>query len=247
MKRTMTPIILVILFLSVLVVSNAQAEEKCTEAALNGRYGFHLHGFQFGGEELFAAVGIVTFDGAGGGDRNLMTSMHGVIQRGVGRHRYVINPDCTGYIMNEPGSLIQDIVIVDGGNEIRSLAHTPVWAPVWTGLYKKQRVEGCTAANWEGTWGYSLQGSILRDESFRPAAIMGRVTFDGVGRLTGTEGRVVGEEFVTLDVDTTYTVEPDCTLETAGLSYGVLVGDGSETFLIRTIDGWVVTGFPKRQ
>ena len=73
------------------------------------------------------------------------------------------------------------------------------------------------------------------------------MTFDAkTGRLTGTELRNVGGELFTLTVDSTFTVDLDCTVQTAGLSYSALVGTGSETFLMRTIDGWVVSGFPKK-
>ncbi len=247
MKLSKKPIVLGVVFLSALIVSNAQAGGECSEATLQGPYGFHTNGVNRGGQQLFASVGIVTFDGVGRAVTDLTTSRDGVISRGSVDAEYVVYPDCTGYIMNMGGGLFQDIVLVDGGNEIRSLASNPDAVPIWTGLYKKQTLSDCTAADMAGNWGYSFQGSILRDESFRPAGIIGLATFDGVGRITGTESRNVGGESVTLPVDTTYTVSSDCTGETAGLSHFVLVGDGSEAFLIRTIDGWVVTGFPKRQ
>jgi hypothetical protein len=247
MKRISTRITLTILSLSVLVAIHAQAGEPCTEATLRGPYGFHTHGVTFAGQQLFASVGLVIFDGLGRIDVTLTSSRNGEILRSRLGGSYSVNSDCTGHIMNDTGGLVQDIVIVDGGNEIRSLARNPDSSPVWTGLYKKQRVEGCTAANMEGNWGYSFQGSILDGESFSPVGIIGWVTFDGVGSLTGTELRNVGGRLVALPIDTTYTVGSDCAGQTAGLSYFVLVGDGSEALLIRTIDGWVVTGFPKRQ
>ena|GEM_PF-1806089 len=247
MKRTMTPISLAILLLSVFVVPDAQAGGGCTEATLQGPYGFHTNGVQYAGQQLFAAVGITTFDGVGRWDSTLATSRDGVISRNNPRGSYAVNSDCTGYMMNDSIGLIQDIVIVDGGKEVRTLARNPDFSPIWTGLYKKQTLSECTAANMAGNWGYSFQGSILVDESFRPAGIIGLATFDGEGRITGTELRNLGGESVTLPIKTTYTVASDCSGETAGLSYFVLVGDGSESFLIRTIDGWVVTGFPKRQ
>jgi hypothetical protein len=227
---------------------NAQASQDCTAATLQGPYGFHTNGVSVQlGIQLFASVGIVTFDGAGRFDATLSSSRDGVIRRASFQGSYAVNPDCTGEIRNDAGGLVQDTVIVDGGKEIRSLARNPDALPVWTGLFKKQEVAGCSAASMEGNWGYSFQGSILVEGSFRPAAITGLVRFDGVGRVTGTESRNVGGEPVQLQVDTNYTVAGDCSGETAGLSYFVLVGDGSEAFLIRTIDGWVVTGFPKRQ
>src|SRR6202158_1943382 len=232
---------------SLLAISKAQAE--CTLATLTGPYGFHAHGFNLGGEERFAAVGFVTFDGKGGADIKIVTSRDGVIRRPAPfTARYDVNKDCTATIDGRgTGGNLQDMVIVDGGNEIRSLVREPSQA-VWHALYKKRTVEGCTADIMDGSWGYSLQGAILQGESFREAAIMGWVTFNAkTGRLTGTELRNVGGELVTLNVDTTYTVNLDCTVETAGLSYSALLGNGSETFLMRTIDGWVVSGFPKKQ
>lgn len=247
MKRTIAPIIVVILFLSGLAGSSAQAGEKCTEATLNGRYGFHTQGVRYGGQELFVTVGITTFDGAGRWASRNTASRNGKISRGNPSGRYTVNSECTGSMMNEGGGLIQDIVIVDGDNEIRSLARNPDTSPVWAGLYKKQRVEQCTAANMKGSWGYSFQGSIFEGESVRPAAVAGLATFDGKGSVRVTEWRNVGGEYTELSLEAGYSVSSDCTIETGTTSYGTFVGDGSETFTMRTIDGWVVSGFPKKQ
>jgi|GEM_PF-4422062 len=97
MKRNIARMTLVILPFSLLVSSGAHAE--CTLATLQGPYGFHHHGFQQGGQQLFASAGIVTFDGVGGSEVRLVTSRDGVITHGTPfTARYRVNPDCTAII-----------------------------------------------------------------------------------------------------------------------------------------------------
>src|SRR5215813_3881384 len=162
MKRSRTATVPIIAVLGALVVTNAHAGEECSEATLQGPYGFQVNGISPAGG-LFAVVGLTTFDGLGRWHSDNSSNVDDVISRSSSEGTYAVSSDCTGYMVNDSEPLIQYIVIVDGGNEMRSLATMTVAPPNadWTGLYKKQRVKDCTAATPEGGWGYSYQGSVL--------------------------------------------------------------------------------------
>ena len=247
MKHSRTATVAIIAVLGALVVTNAHAGEECSEATLQGPYGFQVDGISPAGAD-FAVVGLMTFNGLGRWHSDNTSKVDGVISRSSTKGTYAVSSDCTGYMLDDSELVFQQIVIVDGGNEMRSLARMSDAPPNahWTGLYKKQRVEDCTAATLAGDAGYSSQGSILVDESFQPATVTGRGTFDGVGRFVATEWRVVGDEFITRSFDTPYTVSSDCTGTTGG-SYFVLVGDGSEAFAIATTRNYPDTIILKKQ
>jgi len=244
-SRTATvPIIAV---LGALVVTNAHAGGECSEATLQGSYGFHAIGSSPAAEH-FAVVGLTTFDGLGAWQSDNTSSVDGVSSRSTAKGTYYVSSDCTGYMVNASELLIQEIVIVDGGNEMRSLARMKDAPPNahWTGLYKKQNVKDCSAATVEGSWGYSFQGSILRDESFQPYTLAGRFTSDGAGTIVATERRVTGDDFIITSFSVPYTVSSDCTGET-GAIYFVFVADGSEAFVINKSGPRTDTGFFKKQ
>ena len=248
MKRSRTATVAIIAVLGALVVTNAHAGKECSEATLQGAYGFQVNGTSPAGVD-FAVVGLMTFNGLGRWHSDNTSKVDGVISRSSPKGTYAVSSDCTGYMLDDSEPLIQQIVIVDGGNEMRSLARMTDAPPNahWTGLYKKQSVEDCTAATLEGGgWGYSFQGSLRVSDPPQPATLVGRGTFDGAGTLSAAEWRVVGDEFITRSFDTFYTVSSDCTGTTAG-SYFVLVGDGSEGFMIATTRNYPDIGFLKKQ
>jgi hypothetical protein len=247
MKRSRTATVAIIAVLGALVVTNAHAGKECSEATLQGAYGFQVNGISPAGEQL-AVVGLTTFDGLGGWHSDNTNKVDGVISRSSVKGTYVVSSDCTGYMLDDSELVFQQIVIVDGGNEMRSLASMTDAPPNahWTGLYKKQRVEDCTAVTLGGAWGYSFQGSLRVSDPPQPATVVGRGTFDNAGYFDATEWRVVGDEFITRSFNTPYTVSSDCTGTTAG-SYFVLVGDGSEAFGIATTRNYPDIGILKRQ
>ena len=249
MKRSRTATVAIIAVLSALVVTNAHAGEECSEATLQGPYGLQVDGISPAGAD-FAVVGLTTFDGLGGWHSDNTSKVDGVISRSSTKGTYAVSSDCTGYMLDDSEPLIQQIVIVDGGNEMRSLASMSDAPPNahWTGLYKKQNIKDCTAATMEGNWGYSVQGWRSVDESFQPVTLAGRATLDGAGSFDGTEWRVLGDDFNPVPVfHISYTVSSDCTGETNTRYYFVPVGDGSDAFLIRTASGYVTTGSMKKQ
>ena len=117
MKRILTSVAVVMSLYSGAFVAEARADEQpCSNATLQGSYGFHEQGTIFA-QGLQGGVGVVIFDGNG----NLVTTGTFVNQTtGVlplsSSSTYAVNADCTGSIVADTGA-IWDLVIVDNGNE----------------------------------------------------------------------------------------------------------------------------------
>jgi hypothetical protein len=114
----------------------------------------------------------------------------------------------------------------------------------------------CTLASAEGSWAYSFNGSAFNAQAntFVPLATVGRITFDGHGKVSGNETQAspAGSQQVTYTG--TYTENPDCsgtiTLTTSA-NQNVTVShqaanDDNEAYLIITSPGFVMTGTTKR-
>lgn len=113
-------------------VGPVYASSGCTDATLNGNYGYLFTGFT-GHVPLinnngptsvpFAAVGLATFDGAGNFSGTITSSANGAISSTLPfATTYTVNSDCTGTI-GTPGGGTDTfaIVIVGGGAEVLAL------------------------------------------------------------------------------------------------------------------------------
>ena len=122
---------------------------------------------------------------------------------------------------------------------------------------------GCSLATIQGTYGIWEQGTFVGKIDGNPpgiqVAIVGRVTYDGAGNLSGTWfGSFGGNVTPTLPVTGTYTVSPDCIysdeFSPGGPGFvlhhsGPIVGGGSlfqEVHYIYTDAGTVMSGTAKR-
>jgi hypothetical protein len=120
---------------------------------------------------------------------------------------------------------------------------------------------GCSLATIHGTYGVWEQGTFVGKIDGNPpgilVAIVGRVTYDGAGNLSGTWfGSFGGSVTPTLPVTGTYTVSPDCIYSDEfspgpGLVLhhsGPIVGGGifQEVHYIYTDAGTVMSGTLKK-
>ncbi len=121
---------------------HAQANEEnrgCTNASLNGAYGFFRVGTVPAGP--LAAVGLGTFDGTGADFTARQTiRRNGVTTRDLFTDPplggpYEVDPDCAGRLLNADGSVIGHVVVVDGGNELFIISLSP--GNTVTGVMKK--------------------------------------------------------------------------------------------------------------
>jgi len=154
MKRTIAPTTLAIVFATVLVlgiVPRAQADEhrKCSNASLQGSFGFTSTGTLLALPPPlagpFAEVGRQTFDGNGNTDATATASANGHIAKLTLQGTYVVNPDCTGsmtlYVFELGSSFNADFVIDDDGAELRVIVYTAPGS-VESRVYKKQFSRG---------------------------------------------------------------------------------------------------------
>lgn len=125
------------------IVSTVHAQdtqqEGCSNATLNGTYGFYRTGTTSVGP--LAAVGLATFDGTGAHSPAIQTiRKNGITTRDLFADPaldgpYEVNPDCTGRFLNPDGSAVGHFVVVDGGKEIFAISLTP--GNSVTGVFRK--------------------------------------------------------------------------------------------------------------
>ena len=153
MKRTIAPTTLVIVFATVFVLgilTRAEADEHrgCSNASLEGSFGFTSTGTVLASPPPFAGpfaeIGRQTFDGRGNTEATATLSANGNIVRVTVQGTYVVNPDCTGsmtlYVFELGSSFNADFVIDDDGAELRAIV-TETGA-IESRVYKKQFPRG---------------------------------------------------------------------------------------------------------
>jgi hypothetical protein len=114
----------------------------------------------------------------------------------------------------------------------------------------------CTLASAAGSWAYSFNGAVFNAQAntFVPLATMGKIEFDGHGKVNGSETDASPAGIQPVTFTGTYTENPDCsgtiTLTTSASQTSTVsfedANDGNEAYLIITSPGFVMTGTTKR-
>ena len=121
-------------FASASAFAGDRPDKGCSEATIRGEFGSQIQGTRpvpGGGTESVIGVVWSSFDGHGNVEQtdNVKGSVSGLpVQDRPGFGTYEVNADCTGTMRFEPGPgihLEQRFVIVDNGNEIRSITSAP--------------------------------------------------------------------------------------------------------------------------
>ena len=90
--------------------------KPCTIATLDGSYGYYRTGPILGDGGQLAAVGIFTYDGKGGTVGTESVNRNGDVSLDEGSTGfYLVNPDCTGSLLNEDGEEYSRLVIMNDG------------------------------------------------------------------------------------------------------------------------------------
>jgi hypothetical protein len=106
----------------------------CSNRTIKGTYGIQMHGTRPvpGGTGVETVIGLVTrtYDGAGKFTQvdNVKGSVSGIVPNRAGAGTYVVNADCTGTTLFQPGpgiAIEERIVIVDFGQEVFSITVSP--------------------------------------------------------------------------------------------------------------------------
>ncbi len=123
-------VIALVVFASTFVVGavpelHAEKNKDCSNASLQGGYGF-LHGqIVVPAGTPFAALGRWNFDGKGEFTNTLTINDNGTVTPIKDSGTYTVGTDCTGKIFILGGTGTVEIVLVDGGNEFYSLRTDP--------------------------------------------------------------------------------------------------------------------------
>lgn len=219
-----------------------EGELVCSNAGLVGAYGFYRTGSTGAGP--FAAVGLVTYDGAGNWTATQTMSRGGVfIRDATSAGQYQVSADCSGKLFSD-GQEVARFALADRGRQLFTLS-TTLGETVW-GVEKKVPQQGCTNASLDGTYGVYRTGTTLAG----PLAAVGRVTFDGDGNVTGgaqtiSRGGVFNHVIIGPHP---YEVSLDCTGRLITAATGqefarvVAVDKGNEIFSISLTAGNAVIG-----
>ncbi len=137
MKKT---IISAVVFASMFVVGavpNAQARQ-CSNASLEGAYGFLDGHTLVPAGTPFAGLGRWNFDGKGNFTSTLTINDNGTVTHVNDFGPYTVSADCTGKIFILGGTGTIEIVLVDGGKEFYEIATNPSSLVTLFSVAKKQ-------------------------------------------------------------------------------------------------------------
>ena len=229
----------------VVLIASARAHGACSNATLEGNYGFTITGVN-SSLTLAATVGQITADGKGGLSGVQTTSDDGVIASNVtASGSYAIKSNCTGTASITPngGSASNYAIIVDSaGKQIEMVEIDKGFTE--SGYALAQGKATCSLAGIKGAYG--LHGGGF-DSSTVPYSFADLIKSDGAGNLTGTETGSVGGTIFSTKLASTYTVDANCTGTTSpkgngsGHTYFVIVDGGNSAFQIQTDSGLIVT------
>lgn len=235
--------------LGVLVV--AQPCVACSNATLNGNYGFVLSGVN-NTSALTVTVGQIAADGSGKLTGSETVSNNGVITSNVSiTGSYALNKNCTGTATITPaGGSASNYSLVVIGKQIQ-MAETDAGFTE-SGYALAQGTATCSDAGIKGTVGFHGIGWKV-STSLTPTAFAGQVKADGLGNLSGTQEGSLGGVVYSTSLSGTYSVNANCTgtitLTGSGLtthSNFVLVNAGMSTLAIQTDAGTITTSFGQK-
>jgi hypothetical protein len=116
------------------------AAQGCSNATLTGTYGIQMQGTSSdmgGGTQSVIGIVLRTYDGMGTFTQtdNIKGSVTGITPDRPGSGTYQVNADCSGSTQFEPApgvSIMEKIVVVEGGAQIWSIVTTPADSMVTT-------------------------------------------------------------------------------------------------------------------
>jgi len=130
---------------------NGKPEKPCDAATIRGAYGIQVQGTRpvpppTGGMESVVGVVLRSYDGYGNFEQldNIKGSVTGIVPKRPGSGTYEVDEDCIGTTSFQPDPnnpnfvIVERFVIVDGGNEIRSIGESPA-ALMVTSVAKRVR------------------------------------------------------------------------------------------------------------
>jgi hypothetical protein len=231
---------------------SALPNTACSNATLQGGYGFVLTGVN-SSSTLAAIVGEITADGNGNLTGSETISNDGVISSNVAlTGTYSIKSTCTGTAKISPSGFPTakyNLTIVSTAKQIE-MVDTDT-GTTESGYAVAVGNTTCTNAGVKGTFGFEGGGF---NSSLVPSVFAGQSKLDGAGNLTGTETVSAGGTIISGAVTGTYSVNSDCT-GSASITFDggittanfVLVNGGQSALQITTNPGSISTSTVAKQ
>ncbi len=236
----------VFLLATMLAVSPAAA--MCSNATLFGVFGY-FHGRPDGIGGMRAVVGQMLADGQGNVSGSWTMSLNGAITAGNFTGTYSIAKNCSGSLtlINEDFPTADYNIVFDDVHKGFQMIQTDN-GTAQPGFALAQGVVTCGLTGKKQIFATNLLGTLTATSQVD--AIVGQVTLDGKGHLSGTETFSVGGTITTVSVTGTYTQNADCTGTAQVTPSGsptsnfntVAVNGGKELLLIETDTNTTVTG-----
>jgi hypothetical protein len=240
------------------VAASAAEPQACGVQTLNGTFGYHYKGTLARSDALdrLAAVGLVTFSGAGKLTGADTYSLGGKIERRKYEGTYTVKPDCTGSATFEtaPRPTRTDFVVLDDANELQFTLADEGTSTL--GIAKRQALtEPCHVGRVLGSYGFALDGYYFFGPLVGYMTLSGIYTTDGKGHVRVADTASHNGTVERRQYGGTYTLEPNCTgVWESTLPDGrtfradfLIVGDGIfEGYFIVTEPGTVLSGADKK-
>ena len=165
----------------------AQETQSCTNATLQGPYGYLLQGnlLEQGTVVPYADMGSLTADGKGNFSGTGTQSFAGTIESGTGiTGTYIVNTDCTGSASLNYGGQVSsafhfNLVILNNGQEFRFMQIDNGFIDSGTA---RQQPTNCVLASLNGAYAYTITGAgIDNGGNIDPYFDSGKITFNGAG------------------------------------------------------------------
>jgi len=202
-----------------------------SEANLKGNYGFLVNEWTLDpSSPEIAAVGVLTFDGAGNVTGSATVVSRGVSKTGARDGTYTVNSDGTGVIDITPNAefgpaqlaiVLNSIAGVAQGFQFVQTSNPENFVLSGTALLQSPIAVHYSLASLNGSFALQFSGWSA-DPDFDEQGGVGTVTFDGKGSLRGSFTAVDKGEVGTLTFTGTYAVNAD-----GSCSLSFLVSDGS--------------------
>lgn len=242
------PKVTVAVFVFATIIAVSPASAVCSNATLKGAYGYY-HGRPGGGAITKTLVGQITADGRGNLSATWTLSANGTISTGTTTGTYSVSNNCTGTLTfsNEDLSPANFSLVLDNGAHGFQLIQTdPGTAQAGFGL--AQGTVTCGLADKKHTFATNLVGSLFPSSDIE--AIVGQLTLDGKGSISGNETFSVDGVISNLPVTGSYTVNSGCTgtmqitpMGSAPTNFNaVVVNEGKELLLIETDNNTLIAG-----
>lgn len=236
------------LFVFAAMVAVRPASAGCSNASLSGPYGY-FHGRPSGAAGQRVLVGQIIADGKGNVSGSWTMSLNGAISNGTFTGTYSMAKSCTGTLMlsNEDLSPANYAIVIDDSHHGFQMLQIDS-GTAQPGFAVAQGNATCGLTGKKQTLAINLLGTVYPSDDI--AAIVGQVTLDGKGGVSGSDTFSVGGTISSALLTGTYTVSANCTGTVQILPAGesplnfnsVVVDGGKQVLLIENDNNTTISG-----